>query len=89
MLEEIGQRVTDVRLLGVIENIFRWEGAVQHEVVFMFSAAFADDAAYEIAEQGILDKPGARTRVIWRPAGAVSPPLYPDGVADLVAQLSP
>lgn len=82
--EEIGQELTDVRLLGVLENIFGWEGARQHEIVFIYAAAFADPAAYEIAEQGILDEPG-RSRVIWRPAGATSPPLYPDGLPELIA----
>lgn len=83
--EEIGQRLTGVRLLGVLENIFRWEGATQHEVVFMFAAAFADQSAYEIQEQRILDEADGRTRVIWRAAGADSPPLYPTGTADLLA----
>src|SRR3984893_2483052 len=50
-LEEIDQVVTDVRLLGVLENIFGWRGGTEHEVVFIFAAAFASDAAYEIEEQ--------------------------------------
>jgi hypothetical protein len=66
----------------VLENLFVWGGAAKHEIVFVFTAAFADEAAYEIGEQAILDSPD-RTRVIWRPPGAVSPPLYPEGVADL------
>jgi ADP-ribose pyrophosphatase YjhB (NUDIX family) len=82
--EEIRQHLTGVRLLGVLENIFQWDGAVQHEVVFMFSASFADMAAYEIPEQRILDD--ADSRVIWRAADAASPPLYPAGVADLIMQ---
>jgi ADP-ribose pyrophosphatase YjhB (NUDIX family) len=83
--EEIGQSLTGVRLLGVLENIFRWEGATQHEIVFMFAAAFADQSAYEIQEQRILDKADGRTRVIWRAPGADSPPLYPTGTAGLLA----
>jgi hypothetical protein len=43
-------------------------GQVGHEIVFVFTAAFADEAAYEIGEQGILDTP-ERIRVIWRPPG--------------------
>jgi ADP-ribose pyrophosphatase YjhB (NUDIX family) len=82
-LEEIGQRLTDVRLLGVLENIFPWHGGTEHEVVFIFSAAFADAAAYEVQEQLIRDNPGSR--VVWRPAGADSPPLYPAGVPELIA----
>jgi ADP-ribose pyrophosphatase YjhB (NUDIX family) len=83
--EEIGQSLTGVRLLGVLENIFRWDGGAQHEIVFMFAAAFADQSAYEIPAQRILDEPDGRTRVIWRASGAVSPPLYPTGTTDLLA----
>jgi ADP-ribose pyrophosphatase YjhB (NUDIX family) len=82
--EEIGQRLTEVRLLGVLENIFGWQGETHHEIVFIYRAAFADPAAYEITEQPILDDADGRTRVIWRPPGATAPPLYPDGVADLI-----
>ena len=83
--EEIGQALTGVRLARVLENIFRWDGATQHEIVFIFTAAFADEAAYEIPEQTILDARGTN-RVIWRTPEAASPPLYPVGVADMVAQ---
>jgi len=82
--EEIGQALTGVRLAGVLENIFAWGGATEHEIIFVFTAAFADEPAYEIGEQAILDA-RTRTRVIWRPPGAVSPPLYPVGVADMAA----
>jgi len=82
--EEIGQALTAVRLAGVLENIFGWGGATKHEIVFVFTAAFADEAAYEIDEQVILDVRGS-IRVIWRPPGAASPPLYPVGVTDMAA----
>jgi hypothetical protein len=59
-----------------------WAGATKHEIVFVFTAALANAAAYEIGEQAILDSPD-RTRVIWRQPGAASAPLYPEGVADL------
>ena len=80
--EEIGQALSGARLAGVLQNIFAWDGATKHEIVFVFTAAFADEAAYEIGEQAILDTPD-RTRVIWRLPGAAGPPLYPEGVADL------
>ena len=86
LAEEIGQQLTSVRLLGVLENIFEWAGDQSHEVVFIYAAAFADPAAYEIAEQPILDEAGDPGRVIWRPAGAVTPPLYPSGLARLIEE---
>ena len=81
--EEIGQELTGVRLLGVLENIFRWRGETEHEVVFIFTAGLAAASAYEIEEQPILDNPDRR--VLWRPADAVSPPLYPAGLTELIA----
>src|SRR5215469_7462521 len=83
--EEIGQELTSLRLAGVLENIFQWDGATQHEVVFVFTAAFADEAAYEIREQVIADDRG-RARVIWRMPQTAGLPLYPEGVAVLAAQ---
>lgn len=85
LLDEIGQPLQDVELAGVIENHFTWKDRPQHEIVFVYHAAFADPAAYEIAEQRIRDDTGGCTRVVWRPASAVSPPLYPDGAAKLAA----
>ena len=84
-LEEIGQAVTAVRLLGVLENIFPWRGGTEHEVVFIFTAAFASVAAYEIEEQLIRDDTEPKDRVLWRAADAVSPPLYPAGLTELIA----
>jgi ADP-ribose pyrophosphatase YjhB (NUDIX family) len=84
-IEEIAQGVADVRLLGVVENLFRWRGRDQHEVVFVFTARFDDPAAYEIAEQRVMDDTDGYTLVLWRQPGTVSPPLYPEGVAGLVA----
>ena len=84
-LEEIGQELTGVRLLGVLENIFPWQDGTGHEVVFIFAAAFADEAAYDIEEQLIRDDTEPKDRVIWRLADAVSPPLYPAGLTELIA----
>ena len=81
--EEIGQELTGVQLLGVLENIFGWRGGTEHEVVFIFTAAFAAASAYEIEEQRIRDNPDRR--VLWRPPNAVSPPLYPAGLSGLIA----
>ena len=83
--EEIGQALTAVQLAGVLDSILDWGGSTQHEVIFIFTAAFADEAAYETGDQPNLDTRGSN-RVIWRAAGAASPPLYPVGVADLAAR---
>jgi hypothetical protein len=78
--EEIGEKLTDVRLASVLESIFEWGGTMQHEIVFVFLAGFADPTAYEIPEQSIRDARKA-TRVIWRLRTAEHPPFYPLGIA--------
>ena len=83
--EEISQQLTGVRLRGVLENIFPWQGGTEHEVVFIYSAAFVDEAAYEIEEQVIADDTEPKSRVLWRAPGTVSPPLYPAGLTELIA----
>lgn len=85
LMEEIGQPLGDLEMLGIIENLFTWQGQDRHEIVFVFRAAFEDPAAYEIAEQDIRDESGGHTRVIWRSRTAGAPPLYPDGVAGMLA----
>ncbi len=65
--------------------IFDWQGGTEHEVVFIFAAAFLDEAAYEIEEQLIRDDTGPKDRVVWRAADAGSPPLYPTGLSELMA----
>ena len=49
----------------------------------VIATAFAAASAYEIEEQPILDNPDRR--VLWRPADAISPPLYPAGLTELIA----
>jgi ADP-ribose pyrophosphatase YjhB (NUDIX family) len=82
--EEIGQALTGVHRVGVLENIFAWGEATVHEIVIAASASFADAAAYEIEEQTVRDSP-CQTPVIWRAPGTASPPLYPEGIADLAS----
>lgn len=84
-LEEIGQVLADVRLLGVVENIFRWGGELAHEIVFVFAASLAHPAGYAVERQSVADRAEDGPVVIWRAGQATSPPLYPDGVDGLIA----
>ena len=47
MREELGVEIRDLRLLGVLENIFEIEGRQRHEVIFVFDAALGDPALYD------------------------------------------
>ena len=45
--EEIGAEVENLELIGVLENIFIYEGQRGHEVVFVYDAEFIDKSLYE------------------------------------------
>lgn len=45
--EELGVEVREVRLLGVLENLFSLAGQPGHEIVFVYDARFVDESLYE------------------------------------------
>jgi 8-oxo-dGTP pyrophosphatase MutT (NUDIX family) len=83
--EEIGAEVLDLKLLGVLENLFELEGRQQHEVVFVYDGQFEDRSLYEHAEIPLLDG-GWRTGAIWRSMEWFNQecPLVPVGIEKLV-----
>jgi 8-oxo-dGTP pyrophosphatase MutT (NUDIX family) len=48
--EELGVEIENVRLLGVLENIFIYQGQQGHEIVFVFDGEFKDKSLYQLEE---------------------------------------
>jgi len=48
--EEIGAEIESVQIVGVLENIFIYQGEREHEVVSVYDAEFRDKAMYEKAK---------------------------------------
>jgi ADP-ribose pyrophosphatase YjhB (NUDIX family) len=89
MLEELNRELVDLELLGVVENIFTYEGTPGHEIVFVFDARFADATAYEIETLVGEESNGQRFEATWMPLRDFAPggpPLYPTGTYELVAE---
>lgn len=85
--EEIGAEVTDVRYLGMCENIFTHIGEMGHEIVLLFEGRFVDRSFYERDEMVSVEPTGVTFRVLWKPLTDFAdsrPPLYPDGLLDLL-----
>src|SRR5262245_55584527 len=83
--EEIGQDVSGLRLLGVIENLFTYEGAPRHEIVFVYDARLADLTLYERPEIPVAE-PGWQTPAVWRTLDSFGPHcrLVPEGLQALL-----
>lgn len=85
--EELGAEVRDVRLLGVLENVFTYNGEQGHEVVFVYDAEFAQQSLYKTEQLRGHEEGIGAFEAVWKPVSdfvSGSPPLYPDGLLELL-----
>jgi 8-oxo-dGTP pyrophosphatase MutT (NUDIX family) len=85
--EELGESVTQLRLLGTLENIYTIRGNIGHEIVQVYDGQFQNSALYDQAELRAWEDNAEWLRVLWKPlddfAGG-NPPLYPNGLYELL-----
>lgn len=55
IMEELGTTISEPRLLGVLENLFQYDGRQGHEIVFVFDARFSDPAWYDRAALPVIE----------------------------------
>lgn len=85
--EELGAEVRNMRFLGVLENLFTFDGEAGHEVVFVFDARFRNRALYSRRRLTGRESDGVPFRAVWRDIEVSQdglPPLYPDGLLELL-----
>lgn len=83
--EELAAEVTDLRFLGVLGNLFTFDGEAGHKIVFVYDARFADQSRY--ANDYMAGSEGGRpfTAQWVDPFAAADAPLYPDCLAELLS----
>jgi 8-oxo-dGTP pyrophosphatase MutT (NUDIX family) len=86
-LEEISAVALNVRLLGIRENIFTYDGRLHHEIVFVYEGDLEDESLYELeVVPGIEDSGVPFTcrwfDVEWLREGHVS--FFPEGIIDML-----
>lgn len=80
--EELGMELNDVQLLGVVENIFEYEGSPGHQIAHVFAVESTDIDSIALDTQlHILDE-GSPVR--WINLNQLTCPLYPEGVGALL-----
>jgi hypothetical protein len=87
MREELGVEIESPVLLGVLENIFSFDGRPGHEIVFVFDAQFVDKQLYQVDRFTISEDTGETFDAVWielSTRGSQSPPVYPDGLVEMV-----
>ena len=80
--EELGTALVRPVLLGVLENVFTFDGRPGHEVVFVYAGSLPDGV---VADEGGWFDDGGPIWVEWRPIQTdLEIPLYPAGVQRLI-----
>lgn len=86
--EELDAEIENVRLLGVLENIFVYDGEQGHEIVFVFDAEFADKSLYRRDEiDGYEQEADLKFKAKWFPLEKIeqtSGRLVPEKLAELL-----
>jgi ribosomal protein S18 acetylase RimI-like enzyme/ADP-ribose pyrophosphatase YjhB (NUDIX family) len=85
--EELSQQVIDLRLLGVLENIFDYQGRPHHERVFVYDGRFEDASVYAVDELKMTE-PGWDSPARWRRLNSFGAAcrLVPEGLIELLAR---
>lgn len=89
VLEETGAQVEAVTYLGTVESIFTYGGKRGHEICLIYDGAFSEKSYYRAEEIAGEDDDGALLyRAHWIDPAAPRDgcPLYPEGLAALLAQ---
>jgi ADP-ribose pyrophosphatase YjhB (NUDIX family) len=86
--EELGATIHDLTFLATVENIFRIDGVLGHEVVFLYSGRLEPQPA--VSGATLTESDGSIVPVVWRPFDDVgeSLPLYPAGVVPWIRRLA-
>ena len=91
--EELGAEIENVRLLGVLENIFVYDGEQGHEIVFVFDAEFKDKSLYKLDEiDGYEQEAGVKFKTKWFSLNKIEQTggrLVPEKLAELLNSSAP
>ncbi len=89
--EELGAEIDNLQLLGVLENIFVYNGQPGHEIAFVYDAVLLDAALYEEEILEGWEDSGTSFTAQWLSLDEIhnrSMRLVPDGLEGLLLSLS-
>jgi ADP-ribose pyrophosphatase len=87
VLEEVEAETYDLQLLGVLENLFVFDGTPGHEIVFIYEAKFVDESLYHKPELDGFESNGVKINVRWFDQAVLKDnaiKIYPHGIVDLL-----
>lgn len=88
--EELAVDVTVGARLGVLENLFRWEGRLAHEIVQVFAVTSPDFDGWPLGQERPIRDSDQGTTARWVALSDLArdhPICYPPGIVDLARLL--
>ncbi|MFJ7217221.1 NUDIX hydrolase [Amycolatopsis sp. NPDC098790] len=86
LVEELDAELIVGERLGVLENVFIWQGKPGHEIAFVFAAAFNEHSFYVREDLKILDDDSVTVRwIAMTDFRAGTKILYPNGLTELLS----
>lgn len=85
--EEIGAEAHSFQLLGVLENLFTFDGKAGHEIVFVYEARFSNESLYHETKFQGVESNGAKFNVQWFSQELINSgelKIYPTGIVGLL-----
>ena len=85
--EELGVAAKEARFLGLIEDVFEWNGEKRHELHLIFDVVLEGQAVYAADEVEIVEDDGVRYAARWRALSEFDggARLVPTGLRELIA----
>lgn len=87
--EELGAEITNARMIGTLENLFTFNRRPGHEIVMVYDAEFVDRSLYDKDKFDVVEEVET-IQAMWKSLDdfcrADAPPLYPDGLFDLLTR---
>lgn len=88
--EELDTAVTNLRYLATLENIFTFNGRPGHEIIQVYDGQFEDKTLYRRPVLKGREDNGQPFTAFWKSLsdfeGKNAPPLYPDGLLEMLRQ---
>ena len=67
IMEELGQEITELTYLGMVENIFINEGKDGHEIVIIYEGQFQNKEMYDREPFDVFDDGNFCWKALWKP----------------------
>jgi 8-oxo-dGTP pyrophosphatase MutT (NUDIX family) len=87
IMEELHTEIENLSYLGMLENVFVFNGTPGHEIVMVYDGALINSGLYDQSVIAVIEANGEEVRAMWKNLdefGAGKSILYPVGLLEML-----